>query len=66
MYDLHMFEDETGKVASSKQKLMNALGGFLGIDYKNLSQLLNAAKQNGNYTEIFEKLKEKAEKFDQK
>ena len=66
MYDLHMFEDETGKVASNKQKLMNALGGFLGIDYKNLSQLLNSAKQNGNYTEIFDKLKEKAEKFDQK
>lgn len=66
MYDLHMFEDETGKVASNKQKLMNALGGFFGIDYKNLSQLLNSAKQNGNYTEIFDKLKEKAEKFDQK
>lgn len=66
MYDLHMFEDETGKVASNKQKLMNALGGFLGMDYKNLSQLLNAAKQNGNYTEIFDKLKEKAEKFEQK
>lgn len=66
MYDLHMFEDESGKVASNKQKLMNALGSFLGIDYKNLSQLLNAAKQNGNYTDIFDKLKEKAEKFDQK
>ena len=66
MYDLHMFEYETGRVASNKQKLMNALGGFFGIDYKNLSQLLNSAKQNGNYTEIFDKLKEKAEKFDQK
>ena len=66
MYDLHMFEDESGKVASNKQKLMDALGGFFGIDYKNLSQLLNAAKQNGNYTDIFDKLKEKAEKFDQK
>ena len=66
MYDLRMFEDETGKVVSNKQKLMDALGGFFGIDYKNLSQLLNAAKQNGNYTEIFEKLKERAEKFNQK
>lgn len=66
MYDLRMFEDETGKVASNKQKLMDALGVFFCIDYKNLSQLLNSAKQNGNYTEIFDNLKEKAEKFDQK
>lgn len=65
-YELHMFEDETGKVASNKQNLMNALGAFFGVDYKNLSQLLYSAKQNGNYTEIFDKLKEKAEKYDQK
>ena len=61
-----MFEDEAGKVVSNKQNLMNALGTFFGADYKNLSQLLYAAKQNGNYTEIFDKLKEKAEKYDQK
>jgi hypothetical protein len=61
-----MFEDETGKIVSNKQKLMNALGDFFGVSYKNLSQLLNAAKQNGNYTEIFDKLREKAANFEEK
>lgn len=66
MYELRMFEDETGKIVSNKQKLMNALGDFFGMNYKNLPQLLNGAKQNGNYTGIFDRLKEKAEEFDEK
>lgn len=66
MFDLHMFEDENGKIASSKQKLLDDLGAFFGTDFKNLSQLLNAGKQNANYTEIFDKLKNKAEQYDNK
>lgn len=63
MYELHMFEDESGKIASNKKQLICALGDFLGVNYNNLNQLLNSAKQNGNYTDIFDKLKEKAENF---
>lgn len=63
MYDLRMFEDKTGKIVSNKQNLMNALGLFFGEDFKHLSQLLGASKQNGNYTEIFDKLKEKASNY---
>lgn len=66
MFDLRMFEDEDGRIASSKQKLLDDLGIFFGTDFKNLSQLLNAGKQNANYTEIFDKLKDKAERYDNK
>ena len=66
MYELRMFEDDKGLIVSNKQKLISSIGRFFNVDYKNLPQLLNAAKQNGNYTEIFDKLKEKAKDFDKK
>jgi len=46
--------------------LIEELGVFFDADYKNLSQLLNASKQNDNYIEIFEKMMEKAKKYDVK
>lgn len=66
MFELHMFENENGKIASNKQKLIEELGIFFDTNYKNLSQLLNASKQNNNYIEIFEKMKEKAKEYDVK
>ena len=66
MFELRMFEDENGQIASNKQKLIEELGVFFDADYKNLSQLLNASKQNDNYIEIFEKMMEKAKKYDVK
>ena len=66
MYELKMFEDDKGLIASNKQNLISSIGRFFNLDYKNLPQLLNAAKQNGNYTDIFDKLKEKAKDFDKK
>lgn len=60
-----MFENENGKIASNKQKLIEELGVF-DTNYKNLSQLLNASKQNNNYIEIFEKMMEKAKEYDVK
>lgn len=61
-----MFENENGKIASNKQKLIEELGIFFDTNYKNLSQLLNASKQNNNYIEIFEKMMEKAKEYDVK
>lgn len=61
-----MFENENGKIASNKQKLIEELGVFFDTNYKNLSQLLNASKQNNNYIEIFEKMMEKAKEYDVK
>ncbi len=66
MYELKMFQDDKGLIVSNKQKFISSVGKFFNLDYKNLPQLLNAAKQNGNYTEIFDKLKEKAKEFDKK
>lgn len=65
MYDLRMFEDTNGKIASNRQKLMDELGEFFHTDFKNLSQILNGAKQT-NYTEIFDELKNKAEIYSNK
>lgn len=62
MCDLRMFEDADGNIASNRQKLMDELGEFFNTDFKNLSQILNAAKQT-KYTEIFDKLKVKAEEY---
>ena len=59
-------ENENGKIASNKQKLIEELGVFFDTNYKNLSQLLNASKQNNNYIEIFEKMMEKAKEYDVK
>ena len=64
MFDLRMFEDHKGQIASNKQKLMDELGALFGTEFKNLPQLLNASKQGANYTEVFDRLKEKAEKYD--
>lgn len=64
MFDLRMFEDDKGQIASNKQKLMDELGALFGTEFKNLPQLLNASKQGASYTDVFDRLKEKAEKYD--
>ena len=36
MFDLRMFEDDKGQIASNKQKLMDELGALFGTEFKNL------------------------------
>lgn len=64
MFDLRMFEDDKGQIASNKQRLMDELGMVFGTEFKALPQLLNASKQGASYTDVFDRLKEKAEKYD--
>ncbi len=64
MFDLRMFEDDKGQIASNKQRLMDELGLVFGTEFKALPQLLNASKQGASYTDVFDRLKEKAEKYD--
>lgn len=66
MFDLHMFENIRGHIATNKEKLIQDIGAFFGEKYSNVSQRLNGAKQKNNYTEIFERMKEKGEEFDLK
>lgn len=61
MYDLNMFVDDMGNPASNIQDLMDAFGLLLGEDFKNLPQIINAAK-NTNYTKIFDDLKKQGTK----
>lgn len=66
MYDLRMFETSDGKIASNKQKLFDVLGKVFNEDFSSYSTLLNRAKQSVSYTDIFDKLKNKAQEYDDK
>ena len=43
---------------------MDTIHLLFALDANYLPQLLNASKQGANYTEVFDRLKEKAEKYD--
>jgi len=60
MYDCLLFETQDGFFAKSKQDLFNVLGKLFDEDFKNYSVLLSNSKNTGNFLEVFDKLKEKA------
>lgn len=63
MYDCHLFETTDGKTASNKEDLLNSLGEFFSENLTASSTLLNEAKKKNNYLDIFDKIKEKGEKY---
>lgn len=63
MYDLRLFMTPEGLIASNKQDVMNAFGKVLQMDMSSYSTLLSTAKGNANFLEIFDSLKNAAEKY---
>lgn len=63
MYDCHLFETTDGKTASNKEDLLNSLGEFFSENLTASSTLLNEAKKKNNYLDIFDKIREKGEKY---
>jgi len=67
-YDLHLFSNADGTVCSNKQHVMEVFGEVLNNpSFKNYSTLLNNSKsRTKNYTEIFDKLKQKGQEYELK
>lgn len=63
MYDCRMFMTPDGLLASNKQDVMNEFGKLLQADMSNYSGLLSRAKNADNFLEVFEQLKEAANKY---
>ena len=58
-----MFMTPDGLLASNKQDVMNEFGKLLQADMSNYSGLLSRAKNADNFLEVFEQLKEAANKY---
>lgn len=66
MYDCRLFETEDCKIASNKQDLFNVFGRIFDADFSAYSTLLSSAKNTSDYCGIFDKLKEKGKKYEEK
>jgi hypothetical protein len=63
MYDCRMFMTPDGLLASNKQDVMNEFGKLLQADLSSYSTLLSRAKDTDSYLDVFDQLKEAAEKY---